>query len=1246
MSAVAEAPMLDLIAETVSSTLKIPVVRLDVDANFDSFGMDSIIAIELMTNLSRRLSLSITPAQLTAVSSIRELAQMLEAALPATAASVVPAAPAVMAAPAAAPAAGTPLPSAPREQRAPRRGAAAPAGSAGMRRILAFVREQYGLDLRGERFDSREALIDYLIEHHAEALVHYYGTAVDAVATDEQDEFADPRAPAAGRASRDTAIVGMACRFADAEGPDALWRNLLDGRRSIRPLAGDRWPGAVTAEPAAPRWGALIDEVDRFDAAFFGLSDQEAMLIDPQERLLTQGVYHALQHAGIRPDTLRGSRTGLFLGYEYAEYEHHLRRHLHRIPDAPAFSSSSPIYYLANRISFLYDFRGPSEVVNASCAASALAIHRACQALAQGECDIAICGGVSLNLFADDYAAIARYGLLSPDGRCAVFDDAANGFTRGEGYGLLVLERLDAAESAGRRIFAKVVASQQNNRGHAAFISEIRHEAITDLIRDCHTRHGIAPESIHYLEVDGYATRWGDSFEFEGIRNAFPAAADGRKHCALGSIKGNIGHLEPASGVASAIKLALSLHHGRFPATTTVTTPSSFIDIGSGAHPLYLADRVLPLEELRRGNEPIRAAINSFADSGVNLHLVLEEYRNADALPPATRQQAQLFLFSARTPEALLAGVERCIGRLQEADDALSLEDLAYTQQLATEPMERRLAVVASARAELVQRLGQASRQLADERPRAGKGPIHIGSVAPRDGRRVLEVIRAQISEQKLLDNLRQGQLDEVALLWTSGIDIPWAAYWRELAQARRREGLRGPQIVDLPPYPFARTRHWVDADPAAAPARLPAPVAADQPAPAAAAAEHGDLPLPLRFVTELAEGEQPEALDAADTLRLFLLQESARLLQRPIDTIASGSNFLELGFDSVGMATLIGRLIELLGRQLSPSVVFSHPDIDSLSEHLATRFADAVARILVLRDANAEPAEVAGRAVPADGSGARPAGDLETWFVSRDSLASGLLVPMQTAAAGTPLFAVPGADGSVLSLQTLSRALAGVRPMFGFEAVGLDGESEPLASVQAIAARNIAALDGLRDGGRVNLLGHSNGAVTAFEMARQLIARKVTVERLVLVDCHAPGAVDRSEAEETAAAFVNLLDAFGGREALDLEAFRALPEAERADYLFALMERNRIGISRAHFMLAYRLATSNERACREYRPQKLRKRIDTIVVRGTRSNGKAAADLGWNRYLTQPARCIEIDADHLSIIGEAGCERIAELLR
>lgn len=1244
MSAVAEPALLDTIARTVASTLKIPVDRLDVDADFDSFGMDSIIAIELMTNLSKQLKVSITPAQLTAVNSIRELSGVIGGSMNEAPAAPVPKAqPTAVAQPAppaaakasAGPAGGG---AAPRRRAEVQRQPRTDVGAGGLGRMLAFVRDEYGLDLHGERFTSKQALIDHLLEHHADALSHYYGLSLD----ERSAEPAEVQAVALPTGSPGIAVVGMACTFADARTPEALWHNLMEQRSLISPLKGTRW-GAVDVD-AAPRWGVLIDEVDRFDPAFFGLSEDEARLCDPQERLVMQALFHALQHAGLRADKLRGTRTGLFLGYEYAEYEQHMRRNLHRIPNAPALSSSSPIYYLANRISFLYDFKGPSEVVNASCASSGLAIHRACQSLAQGECDVAICGGVSLNLFQSDYAAIARYGLLSPDGTCGVFDDAANGFTRGEGVGLLVLTRLDDAERDNRRIFAKVVATHQNNRGRASFISEIKHEAITQVIAECYEKHGIAPNSVRYIEVDGYATKWGDSFEFEGIKNAFAASAVGEKHCALGSIKGNIGHVEPASGVASAIKVALALHHKEFPATITKKKLNSFIDIESRAHPLYIADHPLPFDTLRRGDEPIRAGVNSFSDSGVNVHLLFEEYRTDHGVARAEQGGRQLFVFSARTRESLQESLALAHDSLQESlalysgRPAPTLEDIAYTLQLTTVPMEHRLAVIAASHKELIDVLARAAKHLAGNKPSDGNGPIFIGGPQERDNARVFDVIKSQIGEDKLLENLREGMLKDIALLWVGGIDMPWERHWRDVVLTRRRNAQALPQLVDLPPYPFAKNRYWLDFDDAGAPSRVEIPTAAK------AKSEHdGGGAREWRFVDALANGEQAQALDAEDKILLFLAQETAGLLNMSRAEVDIDLSFLQLGFNSVGMASLIQKVIGLLDENISPSVVFNHPGIGHLGRHLAENYRAKIDRIHVVGG----PAASTAASRTKSRLTATAKADLETWFVSREAVSKDIIVPMQTNASGTPVFAVPGADGSVLSLQTLSRAMVGIRPMFGFQGVGLDGKREPLDSVHAMAETNIAALAALRDSSKLSLLGHSNGAVIAFEMAHQLLKKNVAVERLVLVDCRCPASPSaRSVSDEIAAAFVNVIDSFGGKQQLDADAYRKLPEDARADYLFELIQRNNIWLPKKIFMLAYRLSIANENACRSYRLKKLPKTCETVIVRATRSNGDQPPALGWDKFLTKPAVCIDIDADHLSVVGADGSALIARIFQ
>jgi 3-oxoacyl-(acyl-carrier-protein) synthase/thioesterase domain-containing protein/acyl carrier protein len=1250
MSAVAEQTLLDTIARTVATTLKIPVDRLDVDADFDSFGMDSIIAIELMTNLSKQLQVSITPAQLTAVNSIRELAVVIDGSMNATPAAPSPKAQPALAAP---PAAAAKASAAPASGTAPRRRTEVQPQprterAGGLGRMLAFVRDEYGLDLHGERFTSRQALIDHLLEYHADVLSHYYGLSID----ERVAEPAEVQAVALPTGNPGIAVVGMACRFADAWTPEALWHNLIEQRSLIAPLAGSRW-GAADPD-AAPRWGALIDEVDRFDPAFFGLSEDEARLCDPQERLVMQALYHALQNAGLRADKLRGTRTGLFLGYEYAEYEHHLRRNLHRVPSAPALSSSSPIYYLANRISFLYDFKGPSEVVNASCASSGLAIHRACQSLAQGECDVAICGGVSLNLFEGDYAAIARYGLLSPDGSCGVFDDDANGFTRGEGVGLLVLTRLDDAERDNRRIYSKVVATHQNNRGRASFISEIKHEAITQVIAECYEKHGIAPNSVRYIEVDGYATKWGDSFEFEGIKNAFHASTTGEKHCALGSIKGNIGHVEPASGVASAIKVALSLHHKQFPATITKKKLNSFIDIESRAHPLYIADHALPFDTLRRGDEPIRAGVNSFSDSGVNVHLLFEEYRTDHDAARAEQDDRQLFVFSARTRESLQESLALTRESLQESlslyASRVPLEDMAYTMQLATAPMEHRLAVVAASHKELIELLGRAAKHLADNKPSDSNGPIFIGGPQERDNVRVFDVIKSQIGEDKLLDNLREGMLKEIALLWVGGIDMPWERHWREVVLTRRRNAQALPQLIDIAPYPFAKHRYWLDFDDAGTSSRVEIPTVARPQKTKGGHDDGGALEVApeWRFVDTLADGEQARALDAEEKIVLFLAQETAGLLRVPRAEIDVGMSFIHLGFDSVGMASLINKLIALLDENISPSIVFDYTSIESLGRHLAEHYRARIDRIHVL--ANKASPSAASASAPAPLAKPTPAvapkTDLETWFVDRDAVTGGLLVAMQTRTPGTPVFAVAGADGSVMSLQTLSRAMNGIRPMFGFQGVGLDGKCEPLDSVQAMAEANIAALAGLRDCSKLSLLGYSNGAVVAFEMAHQLMKQKIVVERLVLVDGRCPASSARSLSDEIAEAFSDLIRSFKGKWPLDADAFRKVPEEQRADYLFELIQRNGIWMTRKHFMLAYKLSLANEHACRAYRPKKLPKACETVIVRGTRSNGDQPPALGWDKFLAKPAACIDVDADHISIVGTEGSAVIARIFQ
>ena len=221
-----------------------------------------------------------------------------------------------------------------------------------------------------------------------------------------------------------------------------------------------------------------------------------------------------------------------------------------------------------------------------------------------------------------------------------------------------------------------------------------------------------------------------------------------------------------------------------------------------------------------------------------------------------------------------------------------------------------------------------------------------------------------------------------------------------------------------------------------------------------------------------------------------------------------------------------------------------------------------------------------------------------------------------------------------------------GVRPMFGFQGVGLDGKREPLDSIAAMAEANIEALSGLRDCSKLSLLGYSNGAVVAFEMAQQLLKKNIAIERLVLVDGRCPSQSMRTVTEEITAAFVDLIKALGGKRPLDIEEFRNIPEDRHADYLLELVWRNGFWIPKEQFMIAYRLSIASENACRSYRPRKLPKACETVIVRATRNNGDQPPELGWSKFLPKPATCIDIDADHLSVVGKDGSAVIARIFQ
>ncbi|WP_328723196.1 SDR family NAD(P)-dependent oxidoreductase [Streptomyces sp. NBC_00247] len=423
---------------------------------------------------------------------------------------------------------------------------------------------------------------------------------------------------------RAVAVIGLACRLPGALGPDSFWDLLSKGADAIRPLPEDRRPAAPGGRGTAGSSdedlpGGFLDEVDHFDHAFFGVSPREAAEMDPQQRLVLELAWEALEEAGIVPGSLAGTPVGVYLGamaYDYALLRHRedaepLTRHT---------LAGLNRGLLANRVSYHLGLRGPSLTVDSAQSSALVSLHLAHRAVRDGDCDLALAGGVNLNLAPDSTSAAARFGGLSPDGRSFTFDSRANGYVRGEGGGLVLLKPLDAALADGDRVHGVILASGVNNDGATEALTVPSADAQRELLRLVADEAGIDPHEVQYVELHGTGTPVGDPVEAAALGAAYGVGRAAGSPLLVGSVKTNIGHLEGAAGIAGFLKTVLSLKNRRIPATLNHETP----------HPR------IPLDTLRlrvqrhlgpwpRPDRRLIAGVSSFGMGGTNCHVLLAE---------------------------------------------------------------------------------------------------------------------------------------------------------------------------------------------------------------------------------------------------------------------------------------------------------------------------------------------------------------------------------------------------------------------------------------------------------------------------------------------------------------------------------------------------------------------------------------------------------------------------------------------
>lgn len=534
------------------------------------------------------------------------------------------------------------------------------------------------------------------------------------------------------------AIIGMACRLpGGVDSPQRLWEVLIRGENFVTEVPADRWDWEpyFDPEPGVPgrsvsRWGGFLEKVGGFDCDFFGMTEREATAIDPQHRLVLESSWDAIEHAGIDPADLAGSRTGVFVGLTGNDYE--LLSADCGAAEGPYGFTATNISFASGRVCYALGLHGPAVTVDTACSSSLVAVHQACRSLHEGESDLALAGGVSVTMEPRKSVAASLQGMLSPTGQCHSFDVAADGFVNGEGCVMLLLKRLPDAVRDGDRILAVINGTASNQDGRTVNIATPSEEAQTQVYRDAIAVSGVDAATIGMVEAHGTGTPVGDPIEYASLASVYGIEGP----CVLGSIKTNFGHTQSASGALGLMKAVLALEHGVVPKNLNYTElPEKLAEISTN---LFVPQENTPFPE--KDGSPRRAAVSAYGISGTNAHVIVEQApstaENGGSGKAADADELLLFPLSASSAEQLCVTA----GRLADWVEGLGsngpgpdirLSDLAYTLARRRAHRPVRTVVNARNRDELIVALREVERSELPYPPAVGmddRGPVWVFS--------------------------------------------------------------------------------------------------------------------------------------------------------------------------------------------------------------------------------------------------------------------------------------------------------------------------------------------------------------------------------------------------------------------------------------------------------------------------------------------------------------------------------------
>ena len=748
------------------------------------------------------------------------------------------------------------------------------------------------------------------------------------------------------------AIIGMSCRFPESYDVNQFWHNLVNNKDLIKEVPSERWDwrqyyGDPFDGKTKSKWGGFIKDIDMFDPLFFGLSPREAKLMDPQQRITLEAVYHALEDAGISPASLKNSNTGVFIGVMGFDYASIIQAS--GIKMVPGYSTGSAHSMLTNRISYFLGLHGPSEPVDTACSSALVAIHRGVQTIRQGDCDMVIVGGVNAMLSPYVTVSISQAGMLSEGSGCKAFGQGADGYVRGEGVGIIVLKSLSKAQADGDRIYGIIRSTAINHGGRANTLTSPNSQAQKELLVSAYRLAGALPHEVSYIEAHGTGTSLGDPVEVEGLKLAFAelnkingTGENQQGYCGLGSVKANIGHLESAAGIAGVIKVLLSMQYGILPGNPHLGEPNQYLKLEDS--PFYLLKESKPWTTVN--NCPRIAGVSSFGFGGVNAHMVMEEYRMPSKVVYHNTEPA-IVILSARNDDRLREQVKNLKGYLEQGGDR-NLYDIAYTLQMGREAMEERMSIVVSDTKELSEQL---SKYLQGQ-----SSNCYRGNTKKEKAGFSLEGGAGQVYIDYAIKNRETATL---AQLWSMGVSINWDFLY----------GADKPQKISLPGYPFARERHWVKDPNKEKPASTEDNEEVIKNTNDSRMAKGAGSVIQLDYSEEMT---QPQTEDKAFKLESLndevagvdqhyqngQLQNHVAIKSGPYpegikerllkllcvvlyierNQIDEADKFSDLGIDSISGVELVRNINEHFNISMEVTRLYDYPDIHSLSDYICTQ--------------------------------------------------------------------------------------------------------------------------------------------------------------------------------------------------------------------------------------------------------------------------------------------------------------------